>query len=98
MVEQATQRVGPLRKNLQTHHEVKRGAKDRGGQRPLYVKKKKRETVINVGGWNSGQLSPLRKKMTTTDIRKGSPRERTLLGSRGTLRKILYEIYDPKKH
>jgi hypothetical protein len=29
-------------------------------------------------------------------IQKWSPGERTLLGSGGTLRKILYEIYGPK--
>jgi hypothetical protein len=38
-----------------------------------------------------------RKKRTTTDgTWKWNPGERALLGSEGTLRKILYEIYGPK--
>jgi hypothetical protein len=36
-VERATQRVGPLRNNLQTHHEGKSGTKDLGSKRWLYV-------------------------------------------------------------
>jgi hypothetical protein len=40
-IEHATQRIRPLRNNLRTHHEGKRGTKDLGGKRPLYVRKKK---------------------------------------------------------
>jgi hypothetical protein len=51
------------------------------------------------GTKDPGGKRPLhgRKKRTTTDgIRKWNPGERALLGSEGTLRKILYEIYGPK--
>jgi hypothetical protein len=57
-VERATQRIRPLRKNLWTHHEGKRGTKDQGRKWPLYVRKK-RATTIGIGGWSSRQLSPL---------------------------------------
>jgi Zn-finger nucleic acid-binding protein len=42
-VERAIRRVGPLRKNLRTHHDL-------GSKRPLYVRKK-RATAIGIGGW-----------------------------------------------
>jgi hypothetical protein len=58
MRERTTQRVRPLRKNLRTHHKGKRGTKDLGAKWPLYVRKK-RETVIDIRGWSSRQLSPL---------------------------------------
>jgi hypothetical protein len=48
-VERGTQRVGPLRKNLRTHHEGKRGTKNVGDKRPLYVRKK-RATANGIGG------------------------------------------------
>jgi hypothetical protein len=48
-VERATQRVRPLRKNLRTHHEGKRGTKDLGSKLPLYVRKK-RATAIGIRG------------------------------------------------
>jgi hypothetical protein len=51
-VERATQRVRPLRKNLQTHHEEKIGNKDLGGKRPLCLRKK-RAKEIGIGGWSS---------------------------------------------
>jgi hypothetical protein len=57
-IAQATWRVGPLRKNLWTHHEGRRGTKDLVGKWPLYLKKK-RATAICIGGWSSTQLSPL---------------------------------------
>jgi hypothetical protein len=57
MVEGATWRIGPLRKNLRTRHEGKGGTKDLGGKQPLYARKK-RATAIGIG-WCSRQLSPL---------------------------------------
>jgi hypothetical protein len=57
-VQQATWRIGPLRKNLQTHHEGRRGKKNLDGKWPPYLRNK-RATAIGIGGWSSGQLSPL---------------------------------------
>jgi hypothetical protein len=48
-VEGATQRIGPLRKNLQMQHEGRRGTKDVGSKWLLYLKKK-RATAIGTGG------------------------------------------------
>jgi hypothetical protein len=48
-VKQATQRVGPLRKNLWMHHEGKSGTKDLGGKWLLYTRKK-RASAISIGG------------------------------------------------
>jgi hypothetical protein len=56
--ERATQRVGLLMKNLPTYHEVRRGTKDLGGKRHLYVRKM-RATAIGIKGWTSKQLSLL---------------------------------------
>jgi hypothetical protein len=56
--ERATQRLGPLRKNLWTTHKGKCEINYMGGKRPLDVRKK-RATAIGVGGWSSGQLSPM---------------------------------------
>jgi hypothetical protein len=61
-IEQVTQRVGPLRKNLRTHHERKSGTKDLGGKWLLYVRKQ-RATTISIGGWSSRQLSPLERRV-----------------------------------
>jgi hypothetical protein len=47
--EQATQRVGPFRKNLWMHHQAKWGTKDLGGKQPPYMRKK-RTTVNGIGG------------------------------------------------
>jgi hypothetical protein len=44
------------------------GTKGLGDKRPLYVRKK-RATAIGIGGWSSGQLSPLG---------RGGPTYRTL--------------------
>jgi hypothetical protein len=63
-VERATQRVGPFRKNLWTHHERKIGRKDLGGKRLLYVRKK-RTTAISIRGWSSKQLSQLGRRVLT---------------------------------
>jgi hypothetical protein len=71
MIEQATQKIGPLKKNLQTHQ---KGTKGQRCKRALHG----------------------RKRTTTDGIQKWSTGERALLGSEGTLRKILYEIYSPK--
>jgi hypothetical protein len=72
MIERATQRVWPLKKNFGTHQKETKGQR---GKRPLHG----------------------RKKRTTTDgIQKWIPGKRDLLGSEGTLRKILYGIYGPK--
>jgi hypothetical protein len=77
-VERATRRVGPLRKNLRTHHEGRRGTKDLGGQRPLYLRKK-RATAIGIGRWSSRQLSPLGRRTDLQDpraeIREASKRD-----------------------
>jgi hypothetical protein len=56
--ERATQRVGPLRKEVRTHNAGRRGTKDLSGKRPLYLSKKKAST-IGSGRWSSGQLSLL---------------------------------------
>jgi hypothetical protein len=61
--DRATQRVGPLRKNLQMHHEGKSGTKDLGGNQSLYVRKK-RATTIDIEGWSSRQLSPLGRRVS----------------------------------
>jgi hypothetical protein len=57
-VERATQGVGTFRKNLGIHHEGKCGTKDLGGKQPPYMRKK-RATVIGIGGWSSGHQSHL---------------------------------------
>jgi hypothetical protein len=44
------------------HHELKCGTKDLGGRQPPYVRKK-RATVIGIGGWSKRQLSPLGKRV-----------------------------------
>jgi hypothetical protein len=60
--ERATQRLGPLRKNLCTTHKGKGKTNYIGGRRPLDVRKK-RETGIGIRGWTSGQLSPMRMRV-----------------------------------
>jgi hypothetical protein len=57
-VERATQKVGRLRKNLQSRQESGNATKDLGGKWPLYPEKRK-TTGIDIGGWSSGQLSHL---------------------------------------
>jgi hypothetical protein len=54
--ERATQRLGPLRKNLWTTHKGKGEINFIGCKRPLDVRKK-RATAIGVGEWSSRQLS-----------------------------------------
>jgi hypothetical protein len=72
MIDQASQRVWPLKNNLRTNQKETKGQR---GKQPLQA----------------------RKKRTTMDgIQKWSPGERALLGSEGTLRKILYGIYGPR--
>jgi hypothetical protein len=68
-VEQATQRVGPFRKNLQMLHEGKCGTKDLGGKQPPYMRKK-RATVISIRGWSSKQLSPLGRRVLAYEALK----------------------------
>jgi hypothetical protein len=60
-VEGATQRVGRLRKNLQSRQESGKATKYLGGKRPLHPEKRK-TTGIDIGGWSSGELSPLRRR------------------------------------
>jgi hypothetical protein len=71
-IERATLRVGPLRKNLRTHHERKGGTKALGGKRPLFLRKK-RASAIGIGGWSSRQLSPLRRDGPTYKTLKKTP-------------------------
>jgi hypothetical protein len=54
--ERATQRLGPIWKNLWMTHKGKGKINYVGGKRPLDVRKK-RAATIGVGGWSSGQLS-----------------------------------------
>jgi hypothetical protein len=68
-VERATQRVGRLRKNPQSRQESGKATKDLGGKRPLYPEKRK-TTGIDIGGWSSGQLSPLGSRGQTYKILK----------------------------
>jgi hypothetical protein len=63
-VERANQRVGWLRKKLQSRHENGNATKDLGGKWPLYPEKRK-TTGIDIGGWSSGQLSPLGRRGPT---------------------------------
>jgi hypothetical protein len=51
------------------HHEGRSGAKDLGGKRSPYVRKKG-ATAIAIRGWSSRQLSPLR---------RGGPTYKTLM-------------------
>jgi hypothetical protein len=68
-VERTAQTVGPLRKNLRTHHEGRRGRKYLGGKLPLYVRKK-RATTINIVRWNSRQLSSLGRRGPASETLK----------------------------
>jgi hypothetical protein len=68
-VERTTQRVGRLRKNLQSRQESGNATKDLGGKPQLYPEKRK-TTGIDIGGWSSGQLSPLRRGGPTYKILK----------------------------
>jgi hypothetical protein len=68
-VERATQRVGRLRKNLQSRKESDKATKNPGGKRPLYPEKRK-TTGIDIGGWSLGQLSPLGRRGPTYKILK----------------------------
>jgi hypothetical protein len=68
-VERATQRVGRLRKNLQSRQEGSKATKDLGGKRPLYPEKRK-TTGTDIGGWSLGQLLPLGRKGPTYKILK----------------------------
>jgi hypothetical protein len=56
--ERASQRLGPIRKNLWTTHKGKSEINYILDKRQLDVRKK-RETAICVGGRSSGQLSPM---------------------------------------
>jgi hypothetical protein len=66
-VERATQRVGRLRKNLQSRKESGKATKNLGGKRPLYPEKRK-TTGIGIGGWSLRQLSPLGRRGPTYKI------------------------------
>jgi hypothetical protein len=68
-VDLATQTVGPFGKNLRMHHEGKCGTKDLGGKRPPFVRKK-RATVVDIGGWSSKQLSPLGRRVSVCNTLK----------------------------
>jgi hypothetical protein len=63
VIERATQRVGLLRKNLQTRQEGKRGTKIIGGRRPL-CQKRKVPTENAIGRCRSGQRSNLGRRGT----------------------------------
>jgi hypothetical protein len=68
-VERATQKVGRLRKYLQSRQENGNGTSNLGGKRPLYPEKR-RATRFDIGGWSSGQLSPLGRRGPTYKILK----------------------------
>ncbi|PNF20618.1 hypothetical protein B7P43_G04259 [Cryptotermes secundus] len=89
VIEQATQRVGQLRKNFRMHNEGKR-TKDRGGKQPLYVTKK-RETVNYIEGCGSEQRSHLESgetsKKTVNVIFKGKIAKQ-VVGTCNGLRKM----------
>jgi hypothetical protein len=68
-VERATQRVGRLRKNLQSRKESSKATKNLGGKQPLYPEKRN-TTGIGIGGWSLGQLSPLGRRGPTYKILK----------------------------
>jgi hypothetical protein len=55
--ERASQRLGPIRKNLWMTHKGKCEVNYIWDKR--LVVRKKRETAICVGAWSSGQLSPM---------------------------------------
>jgi hypothetical protein len=67
--ERPIQGVRPLRKNLRMHHERKRGTKDQGSKRPLYMRKN-RAVVIAIRGWISKQLSPLGRGISAYKARR----------------------------
>jgi hypothetical protein len=52
--ERVSQRVGPLRKNLQMPHEEKCGTKDLCGGQPFYLRKEW-TTTKGIRGWRTGQ-------------------------------------------
>jgi hypothetical protein len=56
--ERETQRVGPLRKNLQMYHEGKCGRKDLCGRKPLCLRKE-RTSTNGIKGWSAGLRSHL---------------------------------------
>jgi hypothetical protein len=65
--ERVTQRVGPLRKNLQMHQERKCGTMDPCGGQPPYVRIE--ETTTNgIGGCSSGQRSHVESGVTLKKI------------------------------
>jgi hypothetical protein len=49
-VEQGTRGIGPLRKSLWTHHEVRMGVEDLGGRWLLYLRNEK-TTTNSIGQW-----------------------------------------------
>jgi hypothetical protein len=51
------------------YHEGKCGTKDLGGKQPPHVRKK-RATVIGIGGWSSRQLSPLGRRVSAYEALK----------------------------
>jgi hypothetical protein len=55
MIERATQRVGPLKKNLRTHQ---KGTKGQRGKRPLHGGKK-RTTMDGIQKWSPGERALL---------------------------------------
>jgi hypothetical protein len=68
-IERATQRVGRLRKNLQSRQESGKATKDLGGKWPLYPEKRKTIRIV-IGRWSSGHLLPLGRRRPTYKILK----------------------------
>jgi hypothetical protein len=54
---------------VRMHHEGRRGTKDLGSKRLLYLRKK-RVTAIVIRGWSSGQLSSLGRGPTYKNVKK----------------------------
>jgi hypothetical protein len=65
--ERVTQRVGPLRKNLRMHKEIKCGTKDLHGGQPPYVRMEE-TTTSGIGGYSSGQRSNVESGVTLKKI------------------------------
>jgi hypothetical protein len=86
VIERATQRVGLFRKNLRTYHEGKGGTKDRGGKRPLYVRKK-RQTVNYIEWCASEQRSHLARGETANEVFRGNIAKQ-VVGTSNGLRRI----------
>jgi hypothetical protein len=85
--ERATQRVGPLRRNLRMHHKGKCGTKDLCGGQPLYLRKE-RATTNGIEGWSSGHQAHLGRAGTLKMILYAIFRRKIVKGTSSWLWKI----------